>query len=139
LSFFFFPNLLTTGFLQHSNILKLLHQTFVDARVDMRILTALLTSVLTELSQGISIFLNSFESNMLLNPQVDMDITANTDMEDLLAFLGDTLEFVEQDKAFLLDSVFDSWGSLSFGANELVEGFVIAKLRQKPLSANLGK
>lgn len=42
------------------------------------------------------------------NPFVDIDLTANTDCEDMLVFFGDILEFVEQDKAFLADAVLDS-------------------------------
>jgi hypothetical protein len=45
---------------------------------------------------------------ILTNPQVDIDLTANTDCEDLLVFFGDILEFVEQDKVFLADVLFDS-------------------------------
>jgi hypothetical protein len=38
---------------------------------------------------------------------VDIDLSVNTDCEDLLAFFGDIAEFTEQDKALLVDSLFD--------------------------------
>jgi hypothetical protein len=71
---------------------------------------------------------------------VDVDLTANTDCEDLLVFAADVVEFVEQDKAFLLDAITDS--SLLFnstGALFFFETFFLLQLRKQPLSVLLAK
>lgn len=41
------------------------------------------------------------------NPHQDLDLTVTTDCEDLAAFSNDVVEFVEQDKSLLLDSLTD--------------------------------
>lgn len=43
----------------------------------------------------------------VLNPLADIDLTAMTDGEDLMAFASDVFEFFEQDKAMLIDSITD--------------------------------
>jgi hypothetical protein len=56
-----------------------------------------------------SFFGFKYNFNLLIsNPLADIDLTANTDCEDMLVFFGDILEFVEQDKAFLADALLDS-------------------------------
>jgi len=42
-----------------------------------------------------------------LNPLSDLDLTTSTDCEDLAAFANDILEFVEQDRSLLVDSLTD--------------------------------
>jgi len=46
--------------------------------------------------------------SFLNNPHVDLDLSVNTDCEDMLAFLSDIIEFTEQDKMLLIDSLFDA-------------------------------
>jgi hypothetical protein len=47
------------------------------------------------------------------NPHIDVDLTTNTDCEDMLAFFGDIVEFAEQDKALFVDAAFDVWFNLN--------------------------
>ena len=49
-------------------------------------------------------------------PDVDVDLTASTDCEDLAAFLADVVEFIEQDRALLADAVLDLGASATLGA-----------------------
>jgi hypothetical protein len=48
-------------------------------------------------------------TGMFANPAADLDLTTNTDCEDLLAFCADVIEFTEQDKALLVDATLDAW------------------------------
>jgi hypothetical protein len=74
------------------------------------------------------------------NPFVDIDLTANTDCEDMLVFFGDILEFVEQDKAFLADAVLDSWFLLNWNsALFALEAVFLVKMRKQVLSVVLAK
>jgi len=43
----------------------------------------------------------------LANPGADIDLSVTTDCEDLAAFASDVVEFMEQDRALLLDSLTD--------------------------------
>jgi hypothetical protein len=71
------------------------------------------------------------------NPLRDIDLTVNTDCEDLLVFMCDIIEFVEQDKAFLSDALFDfcattpTWGTTISATATSLEFFVLLKLRQQ--------
>jgi len=53
-----------------------------------------------------------------LNPEKDLDLTVNTDCEDLAAFANDVFEFIEQDRSLLLDSItdFTAAAALTLGA-----------------------
>jgi hypothetical protein len=90
---------------------------------------------------GIFNFLNVFQHNSFaVNPLKDVDLTVNTDFEDLLAFLGDSLEFVEQDKAFLFDAIFDFYSITGEFASVIgVELMVLKNLKKLPQSVNLAK
>jgi hypothetical protein len=74
------------------------------------------------------------------NPQVDIDLTTNTDCEDMLAFFGDIVEFAEQDKALFIDAAFDVWFNLHWGSTIFMfEAFVLTQLRRQTLSIFLAK
>lgn len=48
------------------------------------------------------------------NPSKDLDLTVTTDCEDLAAFANDVIEFLEQDRSLLLDSLTDFSGTALF-------------------------
>jgi len=75
--------------------------------------------------------------NLVTNPLIDIDLTTNTDSEDLLVFLGDIIEFLEQDKVFLLDALFDS--SLLISSVFIFEIFFLSQLKKQTLSVLLAK
>ena len=49
---------------------------------------------------------NTF-SVFVSNPLYDMDLAVTTDFEDMLAFIGDNIEFAEQDKLLAVDALLD--------------------------------
>ena len=55
-----------------------------------------------------------------VNPRKDVDLTVNTDCEDLLVFLGDVIEFGSQDLSLLLDSAISGLGGGSWQASLVV-------------------
>lgn len=86
-------------------------------------------------SDSTSVFVSSFKA-LFSNPLNDVDLSVNTDMEDLLAFLADTTEFVEQDTYYL----FDALSNLSY-ADVALTSFIFsaAALARLPLSSVLAK
>jgi hypothetical protein len=57
-----------------------------------------------------------------------------------LVFFGDILEFVEQDKVFLADVLFDSWYLVNWGNALLtLEVIFLTKLKKQTLSVILAK
>lgn len=67
-------------------------------------------------------------------------MTVNTDFEDILAFLGDSLEFVEQDRTFFFDALFDFYSvSGEFGALIGLELLILKNLKKLPHSAAVAK
>lgn len=54
-----------------------------------------------------------------LNPEKDLDLTVNTDCEDLAAFANDVFEFIEQDRSLLLDSLTDFGAAAAFAVGAL--------------------
>jgi len=97
-----------------------------------------LAGFFTPVSAGID-FRGGFQQ-LIVNPLIDLDLTANTDCEDMVVFLGDILEFAEQDKTFLLDASVDFFSVLGgghlFAALELL---ILQRLRRQTLSAVLAK
>jgi len=76
----------------------------------------------------------------LSNPHTDIDLSTNTDCEDMLAFFGDIVEFAEQDKALLVDAAFDAWFGLNCGSVVFVlEVVLLAQIRRKTFSVFLAK
>jgi hypothetical protein len=75
------------------------------------------------------------------SPLRDVDLSVNTDFEDLFAFLGDNIEFAEQDKSFLLDAVLDftSFSGLELAGVLGFELILLRKLLQSPVAASLAK
>lgn len=74
------------------------------------------------------------------NPHIDIDLTTNTDCEDMLAFFGDIVEFAEQDKALFVDAAFDMWFNLNWSSAVFVfEAVLLTQLRRKTLSIFLAK
>ena len=74
------------------------------------------------------------------NPHIDIDLTTNTDCEDMLAFFGDIVEFAEQDKALFVDAAFDVWFNLNWSSAVFVfEAVLLTQLRRKTLSIFLAK
>ena len=57
---------------------------------------------LFDATQGLS---NGVGASALLNPGADIDLTTTTDFEDLAAPVADIMEFADQDRALLVDSV----------------------------------
>lgn len=79
-------------------------------------------------------------NSIIVNPLKDIDLTINTDFEDLLAFLGDSLEFVEQDRAFFFDAIFDFYSVTGeFVSLMSIELLVLKNLKKLPQSAVLAK
>lgn len=67
------------------------------------------------------------------SPAADVDLTTNTDSEDLAIFALDALELVEQDQALLADLLLE--GGLGAGAAALALG----ALRRRSLAASQGR
>jgi spermidine synthase len=71
---------------------------------------------------------------------VDIDLTTNTDCEDMLVFIGDIVEFVEQDKSFFLDAILDSYSTVGWGgALFAVEVYMLTLLKRQTLSVLFAK
>lgn len=67
-------------------------------------------------------------NQIISNPNKDIDLTVSTDCEDLAAFGNDVLEFVEQDRALLVDSLTD-FGITSIAIVSLFGGAKILSSR----------
>ena len=77
---------------------------------------------------------------LALNPTADLDLTANTDGEDLVVFFGDVLEFAEQDKALLVDAISESWFLVGWHqATFALEAYCLIRIRKQTLSAHLAR
>lgn len=66
------------------------------------------------LSDEISWSLSPSKFSWKGNPAADLDLSVSTDCEDLAAFSNDVLEFIEQDRSLLLDSLTDLGASAVF-------------------------
>lgn len=60
------------------------------------------------------------------NPHQDLDLTVSTDCEDLAAFSNDVLEFIEQDRSLLLDSLTDFGASAALALGGLAGARVLS-------------
>jgi hypothetical protein len=79
-------------------------------------------------------------TRLLLDPATDLDLSTNTDSEDLLVFLSDVLEFVEQDRSFLMDAVFNSFSTQGLGLSVMgIEAYLLSGLRRGTLSSTMVK
>lgn len=78
---------------------------------------------------------------MFSNPFKDVDLAVTTDFEDLLAFLGDNIEFAEQDKSLMLDALLDFFATpaVEFSTLAAVELFVLRQMLRVVNSAALAK
>ena len=79
-------------------------------------------------------------TRLLLDPATDLDLSTNTDSEDLLVFLSDVLEFVEQDRSFLMDAIFNAFSTQGLGLSVMgIEAYLLSSLKRGTLSSTMVK